>query len=320
MKVFLTQWLDEKAVDHLKTVADVVCPKMGEPLTRQEFLDGIKDADAVVLTWHTDHMDKEAFEVAKKLKVVSRRGVGYDNIDIKEATRRGVRVTYVPVHTPTIADLTFGLIICAGRRIHVADNFVRSGQWTAGGTWVAHKFMGYDIHHKRLGIIGLGRIGFEVAKRGKGFDMEVIYNDVMRKPELEKKIGIRYASLDELIETSDYISVNCALNDTTRGLINVDKINRMKTGAIVVVSARGGIVDEMAVYEALVSGKLGGAGFDVFEEEPIRPDHPLLKLENVVFTPHLGTSVADMRVKMEMTVAEDVVRVLKGEAPMFALN
>lgn len=320
MKVFLTQPLEPSAVELLKTVADVEMNSTGRPLTREQFLDAIKDADAVVLTWHTDQMDKEAFAVAKRLKVVARRGVGYDNIDLEEATARRIPVTFCPVHTPTIADLTFGLILCAARRIHAADRFVRNGEWTAGGTWVAYKFMGFDVHHKTLGIIGLGRIGAEVAKRARGFDMRVLYNDVVRKPELESSLGVVYAELEDLLREADFVSVNCALNDSTRGLIGEREISLMKTNAVLVVTARGGIVDQTALYNALVQGKLGGAGLDVFEQEPIPPDDPLLRLDNVVFTPHLGTSVADMRERMALVVAEDVVRVLKGEKPVYQLN
>lgn len=140
------------------------------PLTREEFLSGIADADGVILVWHTEMMDREAFDRAPKIKVVVRRGVGYDNIDVAEATRRGVYVAVCPVHVPTIADVAFGLILCAARRFPQADHFVRTGQWTEGGSWVAYKFMGQDVHHSTLGIVGMGRIGQEVAKRALGFE------------------------------------------------------------------------------------------------------------------------------------------------------
>jgi len=319
-KVFATQPLENEAVQMMKAFADVHDSGVDRPLTREEFLRGIDGADAVILVWHTEVMDKEAYDAAPNLKIVARRGVGYDNIDVEEATRRGIYVTVCPIHTPTIADLNFGLILNAARRLHRADAFVRTGQWTEGGTWVARKFMGYDVHHKTLGILGLGRIGYEVGKRGRGFDMRVIYHDLVRKEDAEKELGFEFVDFDTLLASSDFLSINCSLNESTRGLIDADAISKMKDGAIIVVTARGGIVDQRALYEALKSGKLGGAGLDVFDPEPIEPDDPLLSLDNVVFTPHLGTSVHETRVKMATTVAEDVIRALTGKRPRYLLN
>jgi D-3-phosphoglycerate dehydrogenase len=319
MKVFITQTLEKEAIELLETVAEVKTSGVDRPLTREEFLDGIKDADAVIHVWHTEQMDKEALDAAPNLKIIARRGVGHDNIDSKEASRRGIYTTVTPVHTHTIADLTFGLIINAARKIHLADAFVRSGQWTEGGVWVAQKFMGYDVHHKTIGIIGFGNIGKHVAKRAKGFDMNILYYDVNRQIDAEKELGVEYASLDTLLAQSDFVSINCALTESTRHLIDREAIAKMKDKSILVVSARGGIVDEKALYDALVSGKLGAAGLDVFEPEPISPDNPLLKLENVVFTPHLGASVAETRIKMAVTAAKDVVHVLTGNPPEYPL-
>ncbi|MFC1799040.1 2-hydroxyacid dehydrogenase [Thermodesulfobacteriota bacterium] len=320
MKVFITQLLEQEAIDILSEVAEVKTSGVGRPLTRKEFLDGIKDADAVIHVWHTEIMDEAAMDSAPNLKVISRRGVGYDNIDIDAATRRGIFVTYTPVHIATISDLTFGLIINAARRLHRADAFVRSGAWTEGGSWVAKKFMGYDVNHKNLGIIGLGRIGYEVAKRGKGFDMKVKYYDVVKKSDAEKELNIEYSDLEELIKTSDFIAVTCAKTEKTKNLMNAERISMMKEGAILVVSARGGIVDEKALYKALKSGKLGGAGLDVFEPEPIDKNDPLLKLDNVMFTPHLGTTVLGTRINMAVSLAEDIVSIFKGQEPKYSFN
>lgn len=320
MKVFITQNLEGEALELLSARHEVVCSGLDRPLSRDEFLHGIADADAVVLVWHTEMMDREAFEVAKNLKVVARRGVGFDNIDVAEAARRGVPVTVTPVHTNTIADLTFGLLINAARRIPAADQFVRSGQWTEGGTQVAQRFMGYDVHHKTIGIIGFGRIGKHMARRAGGFEMRVLYHDVHRQPEAEAEYNAEYASLEQIYREADFISVNAALTDETRGLIGREAIAQMRSTAVVVVSARGGIVDEVALYEALRDGRLGGAGLDVFDPEPINPDNPLLTLPNTAFTPHLGTSVHESRVLMAVTAAEEVNRVLAGEPPLHALG
>lgn len=321
MKVFITQPLEREAVALLESAGiEVTCSGVSRPLTRTEFLDGIRDVDAVIFVWHTEQLDAEAMDHAPKLKVAARRGVGYDNIDVKEARRRGIPVTVTPVHTHTIADLTFGLMINAARKLHHADAFVRRGEWTKAGTWVAQKFMGFDVSYKTIGIIGLGKIGKHMAKRARGFEMDVLYNDPVRNPAAEAELGAKFVSLDELYASADFISVNCALTDTSRHMIGRDAISKMKNTAVIVVSARGGIIDEDALYDALSTGRLGAAGLDVFEDEPIRPDHPLLKLENTAFSPHLGTSVQETRVKMATTAAEDVIRILRGEAPVYPLS
>lgn len=320
MKVFITQPLENEAMRLLEDAGiEAVCSGVSRPLTRKEFLDGIADADGVIFVWHTEILDKEALDHAPKLKIAARRGVGYDNIDLEEAQRRGVEVTVTPVHTHTIADLTFGLMINAARKLHHADAFVRGGQWTEAGTWVAQRFMGFDVSHKTIGIIGFGKIGKHMAKRAKGFDMEVLYSDVVRQPDAEHELGATFVTLDELYARSDFISINCALTETTRRMVDRTAIAKMKETAVLVLSARGGIVDEEALYEALSTGKLGAAGLDVFEEEPVPFDSPLLKLENTAFSPHLGTSVMETRIRMATTAAEEVIRVLNAEPPLYSL-
>lgn len=320
MKVFITQPLEQEAVTLLEDAGiEVTCSNVSRPLTRDEFLDGIRDADGAIFVWHTEQLDAEAMAQAPKLKIAARRGVGYENFDLEEAKRRGIHVTVTPVHTHTIADLTFGLMINAARKLHLADNFVRTGQWTEAGTWVAQRFMGFDVSHKTLGVIGFGKIGKHMAKRGTGFDMEILYNDPIRQPEAEAALGATWVPLDELYARSDFITVNCALTESSRHMIGREAISKMKDTAVIVVSARGGIVDEAALYDALTTGKLGAAGLDVFEEEPVDPDNPLLKLENVALSPHLGTSVQETRVRMAVTAAADVIRVLRAEDPTYPL-
>jgi lactate dehydrogenase-like 2-hydroxyacid dehydrogenase len=320
MKVFTTQVLEPEGVAILTRVAEVVSPPHRNPLKREEFLSGIADADGVILIWHTDIMDREAFDHAPKLKVVVRRGVGYDNIDVAEATRRGVCVAVCPANIPTIADVAFGLIMCAARKFPQADHFVRMGQWKEGGGWVAYKFMGQDVHHSSLGIIGLGRIGQEVAKRALGFDMKVMYYDQIRRPEVEAKMDVTFMLLEELLALSDFISINCALNESTYHLINDHTISLMKKTAILVNTSRGPTVDLEALYRALKGGQLAGAGLDVFEPEPIPVDHPILKLKNVVFTPHLGSSTMGVRILMAEQAARSAASVLLGEEPEYLLN
>ncbi len=320
MKVFTTQVLEPEGIAILERVAEVVSPPHRNPLNREEFLAGIAHSDGVILIWHTDMMDREAFDHAPKLKVVVRRGVGYENIDVGEATRRGVAVAVCPANVPTIADVAFGLIMCAARKFPQAHNFVRTRQWIEGGGWVAFKFMGQDVHHSTLGIIGLGRIGQEVAKRALGFDMKVLYYDAVRRPELEAKMGITFTPLEELLRSADFVSINCALNESTRNLINENTLGLMKKTAILINTSRGPTVDLDALYRALKDGLLAGAGLDVFEPEPVPIDHPILSLDNVVFTPHLGSSTMGTRVRMAEMAARSVVRVLLGEEPEYLLN
>lgn len=320
MKVFITQPLEQEAVDLLHGAGfEVACSNVNRPLTRGEFLDGIRDADGAIFVWHTEQLDAEAMARAPRLRIAARRGVGYENFDLDEARRRGIHVTVTPVHTHTIADLTFGLMINAARKLHLADHYVRSGQWTEAGTAVARRFMGYDVSHKTLGIIGFGKIGKNMARRGRGFEMEVLYNDPVRQPEAEAELGAAWVPLDELYARSDFISVNCALTESSRRMIGREAIGKIKDTAVIVVSARGGIVDEEALYEALTTGRLGAAGLDVFEEEPVDRSSPLLTLENVALSPHLGTSVQETRVKMAVTAAEEVIRVLRDEEPSYPL-
>ena len=321
MKVFITQTFEQDAIDRLEAAGhEVNCSGVSRPLTRQEFLDGLSDAHAVIFVWHTEQLDAEALDAAPHLRIAARRGVGYDNIDVAECTRRGIPVTVTPVHTHTIADLTFGLMINAARRLHHADAFVRNGEWTEAGTWVAEKFMGYDVAYKTIGVIGFGMIGKHMARRARGFEMEVLYHDPVRQPEAEAQIGATWVELDDLYARSDFITLNCALTPSTQGMIDRAAIAKMKDTAVLVLSARGGIVDETALYEALSTGKLGAAGLDVFEEEPVDPNNPLLKLENTAFSPHLGTSVRETRVLMATTAADDVIRVLGNEQPKFPLR
>lgn len=320
MKVYIAQPIQPEGVEILKQVAEVRSNPEGRPQTRAEFLAQIPDVDAVILPWHTEVMDKEAIGIAKNLKVIGRHGVGYENIDLEAAADRGIYVTFTPVHTPTVADTAFVLLMTAARRIAEADRFVKSGKWTVGGEWVAWQHMGLDIHHKTVGIIGCGRIGANVARRAHGFDMRILYYDEVAQPEVEKQTGAVRVGLEQLLREADFVSVNCALNEKTRGLMGAKQFALMKPTAVFVNTARGPIVDQAALADALKSRRIAAAGLDVFVEEPIRPGDPLLSLDNVVLLPHIGSAAIEMRRKMAVTVAEDVVSVLTGTKPIYLLN
>lgn len=320
MKIFIAQPIQPEGVEILKRVAEVRSNPEGRPLTRPEFLAQIRDVEGVVLPWHTDVMDQEAIGIASKLQVIGRHGVGYENIDLEAAADRGVYVTFTPVHTPTVADTAFVLLMAAARRITEADRFVRAGKWTVGGEWVAWQHMGLDVHHKTIGIIGCGRIGAGVARRAKGFDMRILYHDEVARPDVEAETGATRAPLDQLLREADFVSVNCALNERTRGLLSTRQFALMKPTAVVVNTARGPIIDQSALVEALTTKRIAAAGLDVFVEEPIPAGDPLLTLDNVVRLPHIGSAALDMRRKMAVTVAEDVGNVLTGKEPVYLLN
>lgn len=320
MKVYVAQPIQPEGIEILKQVAEVHSNPEGRPQTREEFLAQIPEVDAVILPWHTEVMDKEAIGIAKNLKIIGRHGVGYENIDLEAAADKGVYVTFTPVHTPTVADTAFALLMTAARRIAEADRFVKSGKWTVGGEWVAWKHMGLDVHHKTIGIIGCGRIGANVARRAHGFDMRVLYYDEVAQPEVEKQTGATRVGLEQLLRESDFVSVNCALNEKTRGLMGAKQFALMKPTSVFVNTARGPIVDLAALTDALKNRRIAAAGLDVYAEEPIRQGDPLLTLDNAVLLPHIGSAAIEMRRKMAITVAEDVVNVLTGKKPIYLLN
>jgi phosphoglycerate dehydrogenase-like enzyme len=285
------------------------------PYTEQELIETIKDLDGVLAS-PLEPFTRKVFSAADRLKVVSRNGVGYDKIDVDAATEKGVCVTLAPIpeHLKSVADGTFTLILAALRRIPELDRIARSGRW--GGD---HLRFVHNAYGRKLGIIGLGNIGTEVAKRAKGFDMDVSYYDVVRKDDVEKTLGVRYVSLDELLSNSDIVSINVALTPQTRHMIGEKELAMMKDGAFIVNTARGPIIDEQALYRALRNGKLAGAGLDVTDPEPPSPDNPLLKLENLVLTPHAASSYEGVRA-MTVVNCEDMLRVFRGVKPKYLLN
>jgi glyoxylate reductase len=266
----------------------------------------------------TDQIDGELLDAAPGLRVVANMAVGYDNVDVDAATARGVPVTNTPgVLTETTADLAWALLMAAARRVVESDRFTREGRWK---TWSPMLLLGQDIHHATLGIVGLGRIGAEVAKRGRGFDMRLLYASRSRKPELEQALGLEHVSLDDLLRQSDFVSIHTPLTEETRGLIGARELALMKRTAILINSARGPIVDQRALTEALTARRIGGAALDVFEEEPIAPDDPLLKLDNVVVLPHIGSATTATRGKMARIAAENLLAALAGQRPPNLVN
>lgn len=318
-KVYVTRQLFDEALEILRREAEVdVFEGVDNPAPRDLILSKVREVEGL-LCLLTDDIDAEVIEAGRKLKVISNYAVGFNNIDVEAATRRGICVTNTPgILTETTADCAWALLLAAARRIAEADRFVRARRWIHG--WGPRMFLGSDIHGKTLGIIGLGRIGSAVARRAKGFNMRIIYHDVIRRKDLEGELGITFKSLDEVLTEADFITIHVPLTKETRHMIGQRELSMMKETAYLVNTSRGPVVDEAALYRALKEGAIAGAALDVFEQEPIGPDNPLLELDNIVLTPHIASASVETRIKMAVVAAKNLVSVLRGEEPPNLVN
>ncbi|VEF47261.1 D-isomer specific 2-hydroxyacid dehydrogenase [Bacillus freudenreichii] len=286
-------------------------------IPRDVLLDKVKDSQGL-LCMLTETIDQEVLESAPNLKVISNMAVGYNNIDVKEATKRGIAVTNTPgVLTETTADLTFALLMATARRLVEASDYLREGQWK---TWSPMQLTGMDIHGATLGIIGFGRIGQAVAKRAAGFGMNILYYNRSRKPEAERQTGAQFSELDDVLRESDFISILLPYSSEVHHIISAKELSLMKKTAVLVNTARGGIVNEDALYDALKNENIWAAGLDVFEKEPVDPNNPLLKLPNVVTLPHIGSASIATRMKMAELAAENLHNALVGSGDVKRVN
>jgi len=286
-------------------------------LTKDELMKEIKKIDGL-LCLLTDTIDKEVLDEASDLKIISNYAVGYNNIDVEEATKRKIMVTNTPgVLTDTTADLTWALLMGIARRIVEADKFTREGKFKG---WDPMLFLGSDVHHATLGIIGFGRIGKTVAKRAKGFEMKILYNDVQKAPkEVEKELGAEFVSLEKLLSTSDFVSIHTPLSPETHHLIGEKELRMMKKTSFLINVARGPIVDEKALVRALKENWIAGAALDVYENEPyLTPG--LSELPNVIVVPHIGSASIATRTKMATMAATNLVAGLNGKVPPNLVN
>ena len=300
--------------DFLGSKAQYRAPAAGR-MSRQELLDAVAGADALIALLR-DRVDDELLDAGPGLRVVANCAVGYDNIDVAAATRRGIPVTNTPdVLTEATADFAFALLLAAARRVVEGDRWVRAGTWTG---WEPGQLLGASVGGATLGIVGLGRIGQAVARRARGFGMDVIYagpRDVAGAAEL----GARRATMNELLAGSDFVTLHCPLSPQTRHLIDAAALAKMRATAILVNTARGGCVDEAALARALEDGTIGGAGLDVFEREPqVHPE--LLTSERVVLAPHAGSATNATRAKMCEICACAVRDALSGRRPETVIN
>ncbi|WP_144510612.1 D-glycerate dehydrogenase [Bacillus sp. FJAT-22090] len=311
--VFITRKLPDEVVKQLKEKFNVKMWHSEEiPMTYEELKKEAKDAHAL-WTVLSDKIDRELIESLPNLKVISNLAVGYNNIDTGAAKERGIIVTNTPgVLTETTADLTFALLLATARRVTESERDLRAGKWKS---WTPMGLTGMDVFGATLGIIGMGRIGEAVARRAKGFNMNVLYHNRTRKKEAEEEFGFSYAELDTLLQESDFIVLLTPLTAETKGLIGERELGLMKETASIINVARGGIIDEQALYEALTTNKIWAAGLDVFEVEPVPMDHPLLTLPNVTVLPHIGSASIRTRMAMMQMNAEAIEAVLEEKEP-----
>lgn len=316
-KVFVSRPIPEAGIRRLEEAGLAVAVQPNDRLaTPQELLDGTRECDALV-SMLDDRIDEAFLAQRSNLRIVAQFAVGHNNIDVAAATRRGIIVTNTPdVLTDATADMAWALMLAASRRVLEGDRFVRSGEWRG---WGPVQLLGRQITGKTLGIVGFGRIGQAVARRARGFDMRVLYHNRTRKHEEEQAVGAEYRPLDELLAESDFVSINCPLTLETHHLIGRDQLARMKRSAVLVNTARGPIVDEEALVEALRDGTIAAAGLDVYEREP--QVHPgLIELPNVVLAPHLGSATHETRDAMACLCAANIIAWSRNQRPPTILN
>ena len=311
-RVYVTRRMAQEALDKIARVTEMEVWPEELPPPYDVLLEKVRDVDGL-LPLLTDRIDANLMDAAPRLKVISNMAVGYDNIDVPEATKRGIVVGNTPgVLTETTADMAFALLMAAARRVAEADAFTRKGRWK---TWGPMVMLGQDIHRATLGIVGLGRIGTEIAKRAKGFNMKVLYYDeIRRSQEEEKQLGVEYVSeLSTLLSKSDFVSIHVPLGPQTHHLIGAAEFALMKPTAILINTSRGPVVDQKALYEALKSHQIFAAAIDVTEVEPIPMDSPLLTLDNIIITPHISSASVATRTKMANMAAENLIAGVQGE-------
>jgi glyoxylate reductase len=309
-KVLVTREIPEAGLRPLEAYDLTVLSEA--PPARDELLEAARGA-AGVLSNVTEKMDAEFMDAAGDgLRVIANMAVGYDNVNVEAAQERGIVVTNTPgVLDETTADTAFMLLLAAARRLGESERILRAGEWH---WWGPKLFVGVDVWGKTLGIVGMGRIGQAVARRGRGFGMEIVYHNRSRKEDAERELDARYLELDGLLETADFVSVHTPLTGETRHLIGPGELEKMKPTAVLVNTSRGPVVDEGALADALADGRIFAAGLDVYEEEP-RVHPKLLELENAVLAPHIGSGSQETRDRMAVLTAENIVAVLSGEGP-----
>jgi D-3-phosphoglycerate dehydrogenase len=284
--------------------------QLGRVYREEDLLEVISEYDAIIVG--LDEVTKKVISKGKKLRVIGKNGVGVDNIDIKAANEAGIYIVNTPgANSHSVADYTVGLMLSIGRLIPQVNYITKNGGWK--------RFIGRELWNKTVGIVGTGNIGQEVARRLKGFNCEILAYDIVKDEEFIRKYGVCYLELDELLQRADYVSIHLPLNKATRGLIDSARLSLMKKEAYIINTARGGIIDEDALYKALKDGIIAGAASDVFSEEP-PGQHKLLELENFIATSHVGAFTYETSERIGMMLARDIIKVLEGKTPEYLVN
>ncbi len=316
-KVFVTRWIEPSGIELLRRHG---CTVQVNPedrvLSKSELIEAVSGKDGFICLI-TDTLDSEVLENIREVRIISNYGAGFNHIDLAAAARMGIMVTNTPgVLTGATADLTWALIFAVSRRVVEGDKFTRAGNFRE---WHPTLFLGGEVTGRTLGIIGAGRIGSAVALKSRGFEMPVLYHDSGRNLDLERVVGARFVQLADLLRGSDFISLHVPLDSGTRHLIGERELKRMKKTAYLINTSRGPVVDEAALVRALKSGRIAGAGLDVYEDEPaLAPG--LADLENVVLLPHLGSATLETRTRMSLMAAENLLQGLRGEIPVHLVN
>ncbi|WP_062514177.1 D-glycerate dehydrogenase [Halobacillus sp. KGW1] len=310
-KVYITRALPEEVVEPYRNELDIeMWPEAEEAVDRELLIEKVRQSDGLV-TMLSESIDEALLKEAESLKIVANLAVGYDNIDLKSTQEHGVAVTNTPdVLSDTTADLTFSLLTATARRIVEADTYIKEGKWQH---WSPLLLAGHDIHHKTIGIVGMGRIGETVAKRATGFEMDILYHNRSRNRKAEEELGAVYVDFDDLLRRSDFVVCLTPLTEETHRLFDKQAFAMMKDDAIFINASRGAVVDEKALEHAIKEGEIAAAGLDVFENEPISKDHPLLQLPQVVCLPHIGSASKETRYAMMRLCLDNICRHFRGE-------
>ena len=310
MKVLVADSINEKGIENLREVAEVV---VDTSITPEELANTIHEYDGIIVRSRTK-LTADIIKKAENMKIIARAGVGVDNIDLDAATEKGIMVVNSPESTSvTVAEHTMGLILSMARKISIADKSVKDGKWEK------KNFMGVELRNKTLGVIGMGRLGSQVVNRCKAFGMDAMAYDPYLPEEVAKQMGVDLTDLDTVLKNSDFITIHVPLTPETKHSISAEQFEIMKDGAYIVNCARGGIIDEEALYDALVNNKIGGAALDVYEEEPPK-DSKLFELDNIVLTPHIAASTKEAQRDAAIIVADEIIDLAKGKNPRNVLN
>lgn len=311
-RITITREVFDDTVDYLNQHCEVDANQADQPYTPEALAARLAGQDGLMCAL-TDRVDAALLERCPRLKVVANIAVGYNNIDVAACSARGIKVTNTPgVLDDSTADLAWALMLATARRVTEVEAYIRQGEWTG---WKLKQWLGVDVHHATLGIVGMGRIGQAIAKRAQGFDMNVMYCNRKRVAlDIEQRLNARHVSLQELLSQSDFVILQVPYTPQTHHLIGAAQLANMKPGAILINSTRGGVVDDAALITALKTGVIRAAGLDVFENEP-KLNPGFLELKNVVLVPHIGSSTEATRRAMAMTAAKNLVTALSGQRP-----